>query len=52
MLKLTKEEWIVLQNVLLDPTFQALIGAEEWALTEDAEETLWGIIHKAEKAQL
>lgn len=49
MLKLTNEEWIVLRAVLLDPTFQNLIGAEEWALTEDAEQTLWDIIGKAEK---
>ena len=46
--KLTAEEMIVLANVLLDPVFQNLIGAEDWALTEDAEETLWGIIRKVE----
>ena len=46
--KLTAEEMIVLANVLLDRAFQSLIGAEEWALTEDAEETLWGIIRKVE----
>lgn len=46
--KLSNEEMIVLANVLLDPTFQSLIGAEDWALTEDAEETLWGIIRKVE----
>ncbi len=46
---LTDEEMIVLANVLIDPTFQSLIGAEDWALTEDAQETLWGIIRKVEK---
>ena len=48
-LVLTPEQWAVLITVLKDPSFQNLIGAEEWSLSEDAEGTLWEIIAKAEK---
>jgi hypothetical protein len=46
--KLTVVEMKTLATVLLDPGFQSLIGCGDWALTEDAEETLWQIIKKVE----
>lgn len=42
--KLTDMQKAVLRKVLLDKTFQNLIGAEEWSLTEDEEMELWEII--------
>lgn len=40
----TDEQMRVLKRVFASNTFQGLIGAEQWDLTEDEEMILWGII--------
>lgn len=47
--KLTDTQKAVLRKVLLDKTFQNLIGAEEWSLTEEEEIELWALINQARK---
>lgn len=42
--ELTKDEVRVLRAVLDSVAFQNLIGAEEWHLSEEDEDILWGII--------
>lgn len=39
-------EKAVLRKVLMSKAFQELIGAEEWDLTEQEEEILWGAIKR------
>jgi len=44
---LQPNEQEILCKVLRSSAFQALIGAEEWNLTEQEEEILWDIIEIA-----
>lgn len=45
-MKLTPEEQEVVRKVLASKALQYLIGAEEWDLSEEDEETLWVIIRR------
>lgn len=45
---LTLAEKCAIAKALASNAFQALIGAEEWALTEEEEMNLWSAIKKVE----
>lgn len=49
---MTNKQQAVLEKMLLDRTFQNMIGGEEWSLTEEEEVILWDIIRKVEKGSM
>lgn len=49
MLNLTPDEEQAVALVLRSSVVQNAIGAEEWDLTEDEENLLWGVINRLEK---